>query len=72
MRPLNVIMAVGKKYSLTAETSGLTFCLILDAIRNCEMSTETEIFNKIQGVPCARGLGFVDLDLECSTTLLGQ
>ena len=26
----------------------------------------------IQGVPCARGLGFVDLDLECSTTLLGQ
>ena len=26
----------------------------------------------VQGVPCPRGLGFVDLDLECSTTLLGQ
>ena len=29
-------------------------------------------YMKVQGVPCARGLGFVDLDLECSTTLLGQ
>ena len=29
---------------------------------------------KLQGVPCARRLGFVDLDFECSTvcpTLLG-
>ena len=26
----------------------------------------------IQGIPCPRRLGFVDLDLECSTTLLGQ
>ena len=26
----------------------------------------------VQGVPCPRGLGFVDLDLGCSTTLLGQ
>ena len=25
-----------------------------------------------QGVPCPRRLGFVDLDLGCSTTLLGQ
>ena len=27
---------------------------------------------EIQGVPCPCGLGFVDLDLGCSTTLLGQ
>ena len=26
----------------------------------------------LQGVPCPRRLGFVDLDLRCSTTLLGQ
>ena len=28
--------------------------------------------HRVQGVPCPRGLGFVDLDLGCSTTLLGQ
>ena len=28
--------------------------------------------NYIQGVPCPRRLGFVDLDLGCSTTLPGQ
>ena len=26
----------------------------------------------LQGVPCPRGLGFVDLELACSTILLGQ
>ena len=26
----------------------------------------------VQGVPCPRGLGFVDYDLGCSTSLLGQ
>ena len=26
---------------------------------------------KVQGIPCPRGLGFVDLDLVCSTSLLG-
>ena len=26
----------------------------------------------VQGVPCPRGLGFVDLDLGCSTILLRQ
>ena len=30
------------------------------------------IIRSVQGVPCPRGLGFVDLDLGCSTTLLGQ
>ena len=28
--------------------------------------------SNLQGVPCPRRLGFVDLDLGCSTTLLGQ
>ena len=36
------------------------------------VNTTVLLAPKVQGVPCARGLGFVDLDLECSTTLLGQ
>ena len=31
-----------------------------------------DIMNTVQGVPSARGLGFVGLNLKCSTDLLGQ
>ena len=35
-------------------------------------SPGNHIILKIQGVPCPHRLGFVELDLECSITLLGK
>ena len=36
------------------------------------VNAETNKYAVVQGVTCPRGLGFVDLDLGCSTILLGQ
>ena len=37
-----------------------------------EEELEVRWLSSVQGVPCPGRLGFVDLDLGCSTTLLGQ
>ena len=49
--------------------SGLT----PEQVRNLGKWEDTGVsYYLIQGVPCPCRLGFVDLDLRCSTTLLGQ
>ena len=58
------------------ETSKIQHPLFLVSTSQVARTTPIvrETINKLQGVPCARRLGFVDLDFECSTvcpTLLG-
>ena len=58
--------------TITNESMTLSYYFTVEVFSRIRLNFRDIVELDVQGVPCPRGLGFVDLDLGCSTTLLEQ